>query len=263
MILRHLRVLRRLWLACIQMDLAYRWQIITDVLDETVSVAMSLLLFEIAFGHVQTIGGWSQERVILLVGIFQIYSVVMNLFFGGNLQHISRTIFMGQLDGLLLRPVSTQMMLSLREIRTIAILRLIPGVAIVLWSLEALAYVPVWTDVLACIALLMGGIIVVYAIWFASLTIEFWLSGLWSMESLVPELFDYGRFPDGIYVGMTKTVMYTVLPVVVVANYPLRALLGDWSVDMLLHVFGLAVVFLVLSRLQWRLGLRRYSSASS
>jgi len=180
-----------------------------------------------------------------------------------SLEAISRTVFQGQLDGLLLQPVSVQLMLSLRSIRVVGLLRLVPGLAVVTWALNALGHAPGPLDWLFASSLLLCGIVIVYAIWFATLTIEFWHTGLWSMELLVPRLFEYGRYPDGVYLGVTKTAFLTVMPVILIANYPLHALLGDWSIGMVLHSAGLAVAFMILSRLQWRLGLSRYSSASS
>jgi ABC-2 type transport system permease protein len=260
---KHLRVIGRWWILTIQSDLAFHWYFFTELIDETASAALSLLLFDIAFTHAPTIAGWRQEEAILLVGVFQVYAVLLTVFLMPNLEAISRTVFTGRLDGLLLQPVSTQVTLSLRHLRLIGLLRFVPGTAIVVWALDALGHVPSASDILVGAGLLLCGVAIVYAVWFASLTVEFWCEGLWSMEMLVPGLFEYGRYPDGVFVGMARTVFHSVLPVVVVANYPLRALLGEWSGGMLLHAAGLALVFLILCRLQWRVALRRYSSASS
>ena len=112
---KHLRVLRRLWAISIQKSLTFRWEFITYVVDECVAVALSLLMFDIAYSHVPTIGGWSQQEAILLIAVFQIHSVIQNAVFMDSMFLISRTVFMGKLDGLLLRPVSTRLLLSFRR----------------------------------------------------------------------------------------------------------------------------------------------------
>ena len=260
---KHIKVIRRLWAISIQKSLTFRWQFITDTLDESVSVALSLLMFDIAFDHAPTIGGWSQHQAILLIGVFQIHSVIQNVFFMPSLFLISRTVFMGKLGGLLLRPVSTRLMLSIWEIRPVGLLRLLPGFAVVGYALDALGHTPEPLDLLVAGALFLAGIVIVYAMWFASLTIEFWIEGLWSMEELIPNVFYFGQYPDGIYSGVTQTMFLTVLPVIVIANFPTHGLLGNWTLDMILHAFGLACVMMALSHLQWRRALRRYSSAGS
>ena len=260
---KHLKVVRRLWAISIQKDLAFRWQFVTDLVDESVSVALSLLVFDIAYSHTPTIGDWSQHQAILLIGVFQIHSVIQNVFFMPSLKLLSRTVFMGKLDDLLLRPVSTRMLLSVREIRALGLLRLLPGIAVAGFALDALGHTPSLPDLLVAGGLFTAGIVIVYAMWFASLTIEFWIEGLWSMEELMPNVFSFGQYPDGIYSGMTKTLFLTALPVVVIANFPTRALLGNWTLDMVLHAIGLAVAMVILCRVQWHRALRRYSSAGS
>ena len=260
---KHLHVLSRLWAISIQKSLTFRWQFITDVVDDSVAVALSILMFDIAYDHVPTIGGWSQPQAILLIGVFQIHTVIQNVFFMPSLELISRTVFTGRLDGLLLRPVSTRVLLSLREIRPVGTLRLLPGIAVVCYALNALSHTPTAFDLIVAGALFLAGILIVYAMWFASLTIVFWIEGLWSMEELIPNAFSFGQYPDGIYSGVTKTLFLTALPVIVIANFPTHGLLGNWTLDMLLYAFGLAGVMMVLNHIQWHRALRRYSSAGS
>jgi ABC-2 type transport system permease protein len=262
-LMKHFRVLRRLWAISIQKSLVFRWQFVTDLIDEGASVFVSLLTFDIAYSHVPTIGGWSQPQAILLIGVFQLHSVVINVVFMNSLFLISRTVFLGKLDGLLLRPVSTRLLLSFREMHFVGLLRLIPGIAIITYALDQMGYTPAFTDILIAGVLFVLGIVIVYGMWFASLTIEFWIEGLWSMEEFVPNAFRFGQYPDGIYTGMTKMAFLTILPVIVVANYPTHSLMGNWTGGMLWHAAGLAFVMLAVCHIQWRVALRRYSSASS
>ena len=260
---KHLKVIHRLWLISVQKGLAFRWQFLTDLIDESASVALSLLMFDIAYDHTPAIGGWSQHQAVLLVGVFQIYSVVQGVFFEPNFASMSSAIFEGKLDGLLLRPVSAQLLVSLREIKALALLRLLPGLAVVVYALKALGHSPGLFDLCVACGLLLSGIGIVYAIWLATMTLEFWYPGLWSLELLVPDVFRFASYPDGIYKGATKALFLTVVPVILIANYPTHALLGSWSVTMVLHAVGLACMLMGLSRIQWRHSLRHYSSASS
>jgi ABC-2 type transport system permease protein len=110
---------------------------------------------------------------------------------------------------------------------------------------------------------LSSGLVVVYALWFMSMTLEFWFSGLWSWVNFVPNLFEFARYPAGVYKGTARLVFLTVAPVIVVANFPTRALLGDLAPLSALYGVGLAAALLLISRLQWRFALRHYTSASS
>ena len=260
---RHIRVIGRLWLISIQRGMAFRWQFVTDLLNEAVAVALALLMFDIAYDHAPEIGGWDQRRTMVLVGVFQLYSVLLATFLRPNLGEMTRTIYDGDLDGLLLRPVSAQLLISLRQIQVTGLLRALPGVAVIIYALQALEYTPRLFDVGIAAALLLSGIVLVYSLWFMSMTLEFWFQGLWSWQQLVPNVFAFAQYPAGVYKGTMKVLFLTAVPVVLVANFPTQALVGERSVWTALHSMGLAGLLLILSSLQWRLSLRRYSSASS
>ena len=78
-LVRHLRVIGRLWLISVQKGLAFRWQFLTDLLNEVIAVALALLLFDIAYDHAPLIGGWDHRQTMLLVGMFQLYSARIHI----------------------------------------------------------------------------------------------------------------------------------------------------------------------------------------
>ena len=145
-LVRHLRVIGRLWLISVQKGLAFRWQFLTDLLNEVISVALALLLFDIAYDHAPLIGGWDHRQTMLLVGMFQLYSVLLGCFLMPNLGAITHTVHDGELDSLLLRPLSAQLLVSLRQIQPTGLFRVLPGIAVVVYSLQALEHTPSATD---------------------------------------------------------------------------------------------------------------------
>jgi len=221
------------------------------------------MTFHIAYSHTQEIGGWSRYEAFLLVGIFQLYTVLSSVFLSPNMRALTPTVYQGELDGLLLRPVSAQLILSLRSISIISFVNMIPGLCVIAYALIQLGVMPTLGGVMLAGVMLLLGIVTVYAFWFISLTLEFWFAGLWSWASFIPNLFDFSRYPDGIYKGSIKIIFMTVAPVVVVANVPARAILGDLAWQTALYSLCLSGVMLILSRMQWKWALRHYTSASS
>jgi len=253
----------RLWKIAIQQDLAFRWQVVSNVLGSALTVLFALMTFHIAYSHTQGIGGWNKYQAFLLVGIFQLYTVLSSVFLSPNLAAMMGTVYEGELDGLLLLPVSAQLVLSLRSINLTNTVNLVPGLCVIVYALVQLGIAPTVGDMFLCVVMLLTGIVTVYALWFISLTLEFWFAGMWSWQYFIPYLFEFARYPDGIYKGSVKVVFMTVAPVVVVANVPARAILGDLAWKTALYSLCLAGVMLMLSRLQWKWALRHYTSASS
>lgn len=260
---RNIKIILHFWRIAIQRNLVFRWQFVLHLFGSSISVFFTLFTFHIAYSHTQEIGGWNKYQTILLVGVFQLYTILSSIFLNSNMRSLTRTVYMGELDGLLLRPVSAQLILSLRSINITRIISSIPGFCVIGYALIQMNTMPTVQGILLGIIMLLSGLVIVYALWFISLTLEFWFSGLWSWADFVPNIFEFARYPGGIYKGTIKFLFLTVAPVVVLANFPTRAILGDLAWLSALYSLCLAGVLLLASRLQWRWALRHYASASS
>jgi ABC-2 type transport system permease protein len=76
-------------------------------------------------------------------------------------------------------------------------------------------------------------------------------------------LFRMARYPVGLYPGWLRLVLTWIVPVGVMTTVPAEALSGRLPGATLLGSIGLAVVLLAGASALFRLGLRRYASASS
>ncbi len=185
------------------------------------------------------------------------------VFLWPNVGGMSRVIYDGELDDLLLRPISTQALLSLRSISFPAALHGAIGIFIIVYALEQLQIVPGILTILAAAVMLLSGVVIVYSLWFISMTLEFWFAGLWSWMSFIPNLFDFAKYPEGIFTGVVRFLFLTIAPVIVVANFPTQTLLGELPWINALWSLVLAGCLLILSQLQWRFAVRRYTSVGS
>jgi ABC-2 type transport system permease protein len=193
---KHTRVIGRLWRISIQKNLAFRWQFLSQLINNAISVGFSIMIFEIAYAHTSTIGGWSKYQTILLVGVFQLYSVLLGIFFSPNVGRMTDVIYHGELDGLLLKPLSAQVIISLRDINVPSAINGILGLFVVVYALIHLHIVPTLLGILLAIIMLFSGLIIVYSLWFISMTLEFWFSGLWSWSNFIPNIFDFAKYPQ-------------------------------------------------------------------
>lgn len=260
---RAIRIVLHFWRIAIQRNLTFRWQFLADILGSTLAVLFALLTFDIAYSHTQTIGDWGKYQTILLVGVFQLYTVLTSVFLTPNMQEVGGVIFRGELDGLLLKPVSAQLILSCRTINVTAAIGSIPGFCVIAYALVQLGIVPSIGGLLLGTIMLLSGVTTVYALWFMSMAVEFRFPRLGAWSYSLPSIFDFGKYPGGIYKGMVRVLFLTVMPILVVANFPTRVILGDLAWSSALYSLGLAGVLLVASRFQWRWALSRYTSAGS
>jgi ABC-2 type transport system permease protein len=74
---------------------------------------------------------------------------------------------------------------------------------------------------------------------------------------------DSGRYPATVYPVWMRLIVTFVVPVAVATTVPLQALRGDLSWWQVLLFLGIGAVSLLVAAQVWKLGVRRYSGASS
>jgi len=77
-------------------------------------------------------------------------------------------------------------------------------------------------------------------------------------------LFNVARMPDAAFRGLFKAVFTYVVPMLLVANVPVKLLVDRLTSPMEIFVLlGMAILCLTGSEVFWRFSVRRYTSASS
>ena len=94
------------------------------------------------------------------------------------------------------------------------------------------------------------------------------MSMFWTIESfginfLRMQLQQLSRWPDFIFKNMARKVFTYFIPVLLVGSVPVKVLLGERPLVLLLSMVAACMVLWPLIYIFWRLGLRKYESASS
>ncbi len=90
----------------------------------------------------------------------------------------------------------------------------------------------------------------------------FWSPGL-MLTWVFGGVMQMARYPVGLYPGWLRLVLTWVVPVGVITTVPAEALTGHLPLAMLAGAVALAVALLLGASALFRVGLRRYASASS
>ena len=119
---------------------------------------------------------------------------------------------------------------------------------------------------LACLATFLialgAGVTILYAILLAFTGLVFWSPGFlftWVFNGV----FQMARYPVGLSPSWLRLVLTWVVPVGVMTTVPAQALTGDLPAGTLIGSVALAVALLIGASALFRVGLRRYASASS
>jgi ABC-2 type transport system permease protein len=81
--------------------------------------------------------------------------------------------------------------------------------------------------------------------------------------NLFEGLYAAGRWPVGVYPDWLRTGLTFLVPVAFAVTVPAEAMTNRLTGETMLFALGLTLLFMILARAVWLIGLRSYSGASA
>ena len=218
---------------------------------------------QIIFGHVQTIGGWRMEQMLVLAATVMIVDGIVESIFGENMNALSGLINRGELDFVLSKPVNTRFYVSTRKFDWDPLVQVVIGGGVLWYAIGLLAEPVSWYGALLYLVMVVCACLIAYSLWFIIISITFWVGRLNNVGHLYYNLIETARIPTDVFRGLLRLGLTFILPVAFIAMVPSQALMGLLSPAFALTACAMTAGLLVLSHLFWKLALTKYSSASS
>lgn len=258
---RYAALWRAVIIQAIRRDLQFRAQAwatgIVALAELAVGLVPVLLLGYAAPG----INGWTGRQLLAVAGCYQVVQSLLSVVVAPNVLRLSEYVQRGELDGMLLRPVDAQWLTSFRWLQPASLTGTLAGAGLVVVGLAgepiSASGVAIALLCLACGVLLLG------AVWTNLAYLAFWFEAANFAHDLVIETFSAGRYPVTFFPPLVRALLVFVVPVGVASTLPVQALVGGLPTAAGWVAPGLTVGFVLLTRLHWRLAVRRYASASS
>ncbi|MFN8523979.1 MAG: ABC-2 family transporter protein [Chloroflexota bacterium] len=255
----HLACLRN----CLARELEYRASFIIKMLAATAWSLLSLLFTGLVFGNVREIEGWDMNRMLVLMGTFLVVDYLASAFVLANMTQLTRLVNQGELDFILIRPISSQFLVSCRRVDYTDVPGAFVGAAYVLGGIARLGVRPDLEQIAGYVGLIAIALVTVYSGWFLTTTLVLYAGRINNIAFLFLPITDLGRMPTDVFKGVLRGIFTFLLPVAIIGTVPASVLLGTMSAEVLLVHGAIAVALLVLSSRFWTYSLRRYTSASS
>src|SRR5205814_3620338 len=165
---------------------------------------------------------------------------------------------------LLLLPVNTRFVVSLRQVDLGGFVNACTALAVMAYAARQMHFIPGVAQTLGFLVLCATGILIHYSLMFLLASISFWTVRAQGVVWGYYNLFNIARLPDEAFRGLFKAFFTFALPMLLIANVPARLLVRKLGspFDMLL-LLGMAVICLLVSEGIWRLSVRHSTSASS
>ncbi len=261
---RYLGIYGALWRNSVIREMQFKLNFVLWIFVELLWFALQLTFMTVIYGHTDHIGDWTKWEVVLLIGTSNFIQQLFTAFFLSNLVQLSELIRTGRLDFMLLLPINTRFVISLRQIDLGGFVNGAFALAVIAFALHQLHISISWAQAIGYLLLVCTGLIVHYSLLTMLAASSFWTVRAQGIVWGYYNLFSIARLPDAAFRGLFKAFFTYALPMLLVANVPARLIAQKLAShrDMALLI-ALAALLFALSEIVWRHSIRHYTSASS
>ena len=264
-----LRLLLKLIGASIRAQAQYPASAIMLTIAQFFATAIDILAVWALFDRFGSVHGWELGEVAVFYGLVHVMFAVADVLSRGFEVLGTDFVRTGEFDRVLLRPRAATLLLMGHEFRISRLGRLVQGLVVLLIGAQFAGVE--WTAGTIGLALwaIAGGIALFSGILVLQGTMSFW-----TIQSLeVANILTYGgvqaaQFPLSLYNGWLRGLLIFVVPLACVAYFPVVSILKQPDPLGSPGWFGpvapvAGFIFLGLSFVAWRFGVRHYTSTGS
>src|SRR5271165_1614052 len=113
---RYLRLVGSLAQYTLKRELAFRGNFLVKVSVEVLWLGILVAFYRTVFARTSTIAGWSEPQYFFFVGCFFAMNGIIEMLFLDNCNEFAELVRTGDLDGLLLKPIDEQFLITCRRI---------------------------------------------------------------------------------------------------------------------------------------------------
>jgi ABC-2 type transport system permease protein len=259
----YFRLWRRLVAMSLMREAEYRASFALSAGGGLLQLVVAALTIALIYQYIGAVAGWTRAEALLVLGLYRTVEGLLLFQFGANLWEVPGMIRRGELDMVLVRPVSSRFLASARKVELAELSNVLIGLAFTAYAGQQAGIR--WSALGLAQALIFGvsGLLLLYVVWFAIVTLAFWLIDTGPLSQVVETLRETARYPISFFPGAFRTFLTFVFPVAFATTFPAAALRGQADWRLLLAGVAMAAGGLLLTQRFWDYALRHYSSASS
>jgi len=244
-------------------ELQYRANFFVAAFQSVLAVAVGLIVLALVYSHTQTLNGWTESELLVIIGVQILLGGVIHSTIQPNMQRLVDEVRDGKLDFLLTKPADAQALVSLREVQIWQGVDIISGAVIVIVGAIRTGHSVGIGHVFAFLGLLLLGALLLYCFWLIMATGSFWIVNMFFLAELFEGIYQTGRWPIGVYPVWLKYSMTYLVPIGFAVTVPAQAMTSRLHWGTVGIAIGFGVALLAFTRWFWRFGLSRYSGASA
>src|SRR6478672_9336007 len=254
---RYATIYAALWKNSITREMIFKSNFLMWIVVESLWFGLQLSFIGVLYLHTDHIGTWTKWQVVMLIGASHFIQQIFQAFFLVNCTNLSELVRTGKLDFLLLLPVNTRFVVSLRQVDLGAFVNALSALGVMIYAANRMHLVPTFLQICVFLGLCLAGVLIHYSLMFLLASISFWTVRAQGIVWGYYNLFQIARMPDEAFAGLFKALFTFAIPMLLVSNVPVRVLVNKLTSPVpLLVLLLMSVACFLLSEWGWRASVR-------
>jgi ABC-2 type transport system permease protein len=263
---RYLGIYAALWKNSVAREMGFKSNFLLWIFVEILWFGLQLSFISVLYLHTDHIGTWTKWQVVMLIGTSNFIQQIFHAFFLVNCTNLSELVRTGKLDFLLLLPVNTRFIISLRQVDLGSFVNAAFAIGVMTYAGVKLGLSPSLGQIAGFLVLCVAGLLIHYSLMFLLASVSFWTVKAQGIVWGYFNLFNIARLPDEAFSKnlVFKGVFTYAIPMLLISNVPARLLTDKLtSPNPMFLLLGMCVACFLVSQWGWRKSVRHYTSASS
>lgn len=228
---------------------------LTNIIFMILNNASCIIQWIILYSLRDNVGGYTFKQVLLLWGIAALTYGFSHFFFK-KAYKLAETINTGKLDSYLVQPKNVLLSVITSEVQTSAIGDIIYGyVVLLIYGFSVKSFV-----LFTLFGITGGLILTAMAVIYGSLS--FWFSKTDVIaDTTLSMMTNFATYPDGIFKGFVKILLFTLIPVGIVNYIPVKVI-SSFNLGYFLIIIVFTLILVSFAFTIFYKGLKRYSSSN-
>jgi ABC-2 type transport system permease protein len=261
---RYLNIYAALCRNSVMRDMQFKANFLLWLIVEILWFGLQITFISVIYSHTDRIGTWSRYEVIFLIGAANFIEQLFHAIFLNNVTQLSEHIRTGRLDFMLLLPVNSRFLVSLRTMDLGSYVSTLAAIAVMVYAGIQLDLQPGFIHFVGFAMMSLCGIMIHYSLMLMLASISFWTIKAEGFAWGYYNLFNVARLPDAAFKGGFRAFFTFAIPMLLVANVPTKFFIQKLQSPMeIVWLIMMAGACLLASEAMWRFAMKHYTSASS
>ena len=242
-------------------QLEYRLNFVSGLAVESAYMCIKLTYLVVVVRTGVNIGTLTPDMVMIFIGTYCFMTGILCFFWG--ISTIPRKALTGSLDMMIVKPGSLMFMLTFGSFDFAMTVPNCTAGAILICAGWSRAGIPVSLSAAGGFLLFMlTGMAITYAFLIVQALLVFWVTSVSGTYDVAFALWDFNNMPMALYTKTVRLIGTFVFPVFLITNWPGLFILRRLTAVEI--VWGIAAPFIILflTRVMWKRGMKRYTSAN-